>query len=68
MELMEIEKELAGPNRDAALAKYTSTCPPMTSTMAGAPPLYGTCTMSILASFLSSSAAICARLPGPYEA
>ena len=42
-----------------------STWPPMTSVVIWAPPLYGTCTMSILASVLNSSPARCAASPWP---
>src|SRR5215831_3463422 len=53
---------------DEAVANIICTCPAITSCSAGAAPLYGTCTMSTLASALNSSPARCAARPWPEEA
>ena len=47
----------------ARLSNMNCTCPPSRSCIAGAPPLYGTWTMSTFASDLKSSPARCPALP-----
>ena len=49
-------------------ANITCTCPPTRSSSAGAPPLYGTCTMSMPVIILNISAAIWLALPMPADA
>ena len=53
---------------NGAMSNIIMTWPPIRSWLAGAAPLYGTCTMSTFAVSLKSSAAMWPELPTPCDA